>query len=182
MLLPPALAVDRRVPARPRGGTMKFFKPGDWWDWSFQVGIVLKGLIGVAELVSGLLLLFMDPVRIHRLAVLVTRHEISEDPRDFIANYLRQASEHLTGNALLFGSIYLLLHGAVKAVLVAALLLNKLWAYPWMIGMLIAFIAYQIYMIAVTPTAVLIALTLFDALLVVLTWHEYRRQRVRHAQ
>ena len=37
---------------------------------------------------------------------------------------------------MLFGAVYLLTHGLVKVVLVVALLLNKLWAYPWMIGVL----------------------------------------------
>jgi uncharacterized membrane protein len=34
-----------------------------------------------------------------------------------------------------------LAHGIIK-VLVTALLLNKLWAYPWMIMVLILFIGY----------------------------------------
>jgi uncharacterized membrane protein len=67
----------------------------------------------------------------------------------------------------------------VKVVLVVALLKNKRWAYPWMISVLLAFIAYQLYQIAVSPTAGLVALTLFDACVVFLTWHEYRQQRVR---
>jgi hypothetical protein len=48
-------------------------------------------------------------------------------------------------------------------VLVLALLANKLWAYPWMIAFLIIFIGYQLYRIALTPTAWLIWLTIFDA-------------------
>ena len=74
---------------------------------------------------------------------------------------------------------YLLLHGAVKVVLVTALLLNKLWAYPCMIAVLLIFIGYQMYRIALHPGAGLIALTVFDAMIVALTWREYRRQRRR---
>ena len=72
--------------------------------------------------------------------------------------------------------------GLVKVVLVAALLLNKLWAYPWMIGVLLAFIGYQLYRIALAPGPALIALTIFDVLIVLLTWREYRRQRQRRAR
>jgi uncharacterized membrane protein len=78
---------------------------------------------------------------------------------------------------VLFGAVYLLLHGAVKVVLVIALLLNKLWAYPCMIVVLLIFIGYQLYRIALDPSAGLIALTIFDAMIVTLTWREYRRQR-----
>jgi uncharacterized membrane protein len=77
----------------------------------------------------------------------------------------------------LFGAVYLLAHGAVKVVLVVALLLNKLWAYPWMIVVLLLFIGYQLYRISLTPTAGLIALTVFDVVILVLTWREYRVQR-----
>ncbi|WP_053544309.1 hypothetical protein [Corynebacterium deserti] len=35
---------------------------------------------------------------------------------------------------MLFSSICLLTHGLVKVVLVAVVLKNKLWAYPWMIA------------------------------------------------
>ena len=65
----------------------------------------------------------------------------------------------------------------VKVTLVIALLRNKLWAYPWMIAMLLAFIAYQVYLIVLGPSPALIALTIFDVLIVVLTWREYRKQR-----
>jgi uncharacterized membrane protein len=62
-------------------------------------------------------------------------------------------------------------------VLVIALLLNKLWAYPSMIIILLIFIGYQLYRIVLNPSAGLITLTVFDALIVALTWREYRRQR-----
>ena len=68
------------------------------------------------------------------------------------------------------------MHGAVKIVLVIALLLNKLWAYPWMITVLLIFIGYQLYRIALSSAA-LVVLTAFDVLIVTLTWLEYRRQR-----
>ena len=66
----------------------------------------------------------------------------------------------------------------VKVVLVLALLRNKLWAYPWLIGVLLIFIGYQVYRIVLSPTLGLIALTGFDIVIVALTWREYQRQRV----
>jgi len=88
----------------------------------------------------------------------------------------------LTGPAVLFGAIYLLAHGLVKVVLVVALLLNKLWACPWMIAILTLFIGYQLYRIALHPTIGLVALTLFDATILILTWREYRVQRSRRVE
>jgi uncharacterized membrane protein len=77
---------------------------------------------------------------------------------------------------VLFGAVYSLTHGAVKVGLVIALLLNKLWAYSCMIVVLLVFIGYQLYRIALHPRPGLIALTVFDAVIVALTWREYRRQ------
>jgi uncharacterized membrane protein len=153
------------------------FKPKDTLDRAFQIGIIAKGLNGLAELVGGLLLLFATPGNIHHLVAVLTQGELSEDPNDVIARYLLHTADGLTGSAVLFGAVYLLLHGAVKVVLVIALLLNKLWAYPCLIVVLLIFIGYQLYRIVLQPSVGLVALTVFDAVIVVLTWREYRRQR-----
>ena len=142
------------------------FKPHDWLDRVFEIGIIGKGLNGAVELFGGLLLLFVSPAWIHHIAVSLTRVELSEDPHDFIATHLLHTTNGLTGHAVLFGAVYLLTHGAVKVALVVALLLNKLWAYPWAIVVLLLFIAYQLYRISFDPTAGLIALTIFDVVIV----------------
>jgi uncharacterized membrane protein len=153
------------------------FKPQNWLDRAFEIGIIGKGLNGAAELIGGTLLLFLTPDKIHHLLAAVTLGELSEDPHDFVATHLLHTATGLTGKALLFGAIYLMAHGIVKVVLVTALLLNKLWAYPWMILVLIVFIGYQLYRIALHPTVGMVALTIFDLVIVVLTWREYRQQR-----
>ena len=138
-----------------------------------------KGLNGAVELVGGVLLLLLTPYRIQQLAAAWTHDELSEDPHDVIATHLLHTADGLTGHAVLFGGIYLVAHGAVKLVLVVALLLNRLWAYPWMIGVLMVFIGYQLYRIALSPTVGLIGLTVFDVLIVALIWREYGEQRRR---
>jgi len=110
------------------------------------------------------------------MMVRLTQHELSEDPHDVIANRILGYTHGLTGSAVTFAALYLLVHGIVKIVLVAALLRNQAWAYPWMIGFLVIFIGYQLYRLALDPTFWLTALTVFDALMVWLTWREWRRQ------
>jgi uncharacterized membrane protein len=153
------------------------FRPKDWLDRLFVIGIIGKGLNGLAELVGGLLLLFVTPDSIHHVVAVLTRGELSEDPNDLVARYLLHTADGLTGSAVIFGAVYLLVHGAVKIGLVIALLLNKLWAYPCMIIVLLIFIGYQLYRIVLQPSVGLVVLTVFDALIVMLTWREYRRQR-----
>jgi len=155
------------------------FKPQNWLDRVFEIGIIGKGLNGVAELIGGTLLLFATPDRIHHVLAALTQGELSEDPHDFVATHLLHTGSGLTGHALLFGAIYLLAHGIVKVVLVVALLLNKLWAYPWMIAVLVLFIGYQLYRIVLHPAVGLAALTVFDLVIVLLTWQEFKQQRRR---
>ena len=111
---------------------MNWFKTGDLLDRAFGVGIILKGLDGVLEVVGGVLLLIVSPTTIDQLSRALTQHELSEDPHDFLATHLLHAAGSLTGSSLQFGAAYLLLHGVVKIVLVSALLRDKIWAYPWM--------------------------------------------------
>jgi uncharacterized membrane protein len=141
---------------------------------------VLKGLDGILEVAGGILLLFLSPQAIQHLVRVLTAHELSEDPHDLIARYLLHTTAHLSHGTTLFGAIYLLSHGIAKIVLVALVLRDKLWAYPWLIGLLLAFIAYQLYRITAVHFSIgLSLLTVFDAFLVWLTWREYRSKRAQ---
>jgi uncharacterized membrane protein len=152
-------------------------------DTTFKIGLVLKGLDGVLEVAGGILLLFLSPQAIEHLVRVLTAHELSEDPHDLIARYLLHTTAHLNHGTTLFGAIYLLSHGIAKIVLVALVLRDKLWAYPWLIGLLLAFIGYQLYRITAVHFSIgLTLLTVFDAFLVWLTWREYRAKRAQQHQ
>jgi uncharacterized membrane protein len=155
---------------------MPWLRPRDLLDQTFEVGIILKGLDGVLEVIGGLLLLVVSPATIDRVVTGLTRHELSEDPHDLLATHLLKTAHGLTGSAVLFGAVYLLAHGVVKVILVAALLNNQLWAYPWMIVFLGIFIVYQVYRLSLEPSVGLAALTIFDAVIAWLTYREYRKQ------
>jgi uncharacterized membrane protein len=160
---------------------MNWFRSGDLLDRAFAVGIILKGLDGILEVVGGVLLLVVSPTTIDNLSRALTQHELSEDPHDFLATHLLHAAGSLTGSSLEFGAAYLLLHGVVKIVLVTALLRDKIWAYPWMLAFLIVFIVYQIYRMTFAFSIGLFLLTVFDIVVVWLTYREYRKQRASRA-
>src|SRR6516225_2119869 len=149
-------------------------------DTTFKIGLVLKGLDGILEVAGGILLLFLSPQAIEHIVRKLTAHELRQDPHDLIARHLLHTASHLTTSTTLFGAIYLLSHGVAKIVLVVLVLRDKLWAYPWLIVLLLAFIAYQLYRITFVHFSVgLAALTVFDALLVWLTWREYQAKKAR---
>jgi uncharacterized membrane protein len=157
--------------------SMSWFKPKSFLDFVFATGIILKGLNGFLEIVGGLLLLVVPLATINGIVVGLTQNELSEDPNGLIASHLLSAVHGLTSGSMLFLSFYLLSHGIVKAILVVAVLKNKIWAYPWMIVFLGLFIAYQLYLMTSAATGALVALTVFDGFIAWLTYMEYRKLR-----
>ena len=59
---------------------MPWFRPRDLLDQTFEVGIILKGLDGLLEVIGGLLLFVVSPATIDRVVTSLTQHELSEDP------------------------------------------------------------------------------------------------------
>ena len=145
---------------------------------AFRVSLVLKGADAVLEMVGGVLFLVVPPSALGRIVGALTQHELSEDPRDLVANFLQETAQHF-GGARFFGAVYLLSHGVSKIVLVVEIFRGRLWAYPAMLVLLGAFIVYQSYRLVHAFTAGMLALTLFDMIVVWLTWREYGRQRER---
>lgn len=141
---------------------------------AFRIGIFLKGIDGVLEIIGGFLLLAINPLTINKIVLALTQHEIVEDSKDFIANYLINAAHNLSVSSQLFFSFYLLSHGAIKIFLVVLLWQKRLWAYPVAIVFFILFIFYQVYRYIRFPSAWLIFLTIFDVFVIALTWLEYK--------
>jgi uncharacterized membrane protein len=74
-------------------------------DQTFKISLVLKAADGVVETVAGVLLLFITPSTIERIARAVTAHELGEDPHDRLAHYILHTTGHLSSGTTLFGAI-----------------------------------------------------------------------------
>jgi uncharacterized membrane protein len=140
----------------------------------FVFGMWVKAIDGVLEIVGGFLLLVINPATLNQFVVGLTQHELVEDPHDVIATTLRHSIAQLSANMQLFASFYLIVHGLIKVGLVAGLLRGKRWAYPAAIAFLAVFIVYQCYRLSYQFSVGLLLLTLFDGVIIALTWHEYR--------
>jgi uncharacterized membrane protein len=148
-------------------------------DKVFEVSLILKGLDGFIELIGGFCLVFIPSSAINHIAESLTKNELAKNPHSFIANHILSYSHHLSSSSITFGAIYLLFHAVVKIFLVAAILKDKIWAYPWLIAFLITFIIYQIYRIVIKFSTGLVLLTIFDMFLTCLTIIEYKKHRLR---
>ncbi|MFZ0214014.1 MAG: DUF2127 domain-containing protein [Candidatus Acidiferrales bacterium] len=156
---------------------MQLLKGNTLLDRSFQASITLKGIDGLLEILGGLLVLFSSPIRMNTFLDAITHHAVTRNPNAFIASHLLHASSTITGHAHYFIVFYLVSHGLAKVILVVALWLNRMWAYPGMIILLILFISYQLYRMTFALSWWLIWLTVFDAMVILLTFAEYKKRR-----
>ena len=140
---------------------------------AYRTGITMKGVDGLLEAAGGVLLWFIRPQTLSHVLRVLSLHELSRDPNDFVGIHLLHISAKLAHSDPTFASIYLLWHGLAKAGLAVALWMNRLWAYPLAIGVFSAFGLYQIYRFGHTHSIALMILTIFDASIVWLTWEEY---------
>lgn len=143
----------------------------------FRISVLIKGLDGVLEIVGGVALWVVSKGLIVHVVGWLTQDEITEDPHDLVANYLRHSVRHFSASSQHFIAVYLFGHGVVKVILVAALLKGKLWAFPVAIIVFGGYIVYQIYRFTLTGAIGLIALSVLDLIVIVLVWLEYRAMK-----
>lgn len=138
----------------------------------FVISVVLKALGAFLEIIGGVLLLFTGATT-HLIEYLIN-NELVEDPGDFLANTIQHLVPYLREHSQLFAAFYLLSHGVIKFFLSIGLLRRWLWTYPAAIVVFALFIVYQLYRYTHTHSIFLILLTIFDAIVIWLTWHEYK--------
>jgi uncharacterized membrane protein len=143
----------------------------------FDISVALKGLHALIEIVGGVLLYLVSTDAIVGAINGWSYDELIEDRHDWVANHLLAFAQTFSVEQHHFYAFYLLSHGIIKIVLVAGLLREKLWAYPASFAVFGAFIAYQLYRYSFTGDFVLILLSIFDAFVIYLAFHEYRLLR-----
>jgi uncharacterized membrane protein len=132
-------------------------------DSAFFVTILIKGLGGLVELLTGILLIFIS---LHTL-----QHDLAPAGRLGLL-------PKITGGARLFAIIYFCLRGSIRMFLALALLSERLWAYPVSLVLLGASVGYQLWLLASGHFSVgLAALTTLDSVTAALTWYEYKNLR-----
>jgi len=140
----------------------------------FRISIYIKGLISLVEVLAGLLALLVPVSYVSDVVVALTRGELAEDPGDFIANHLVTYAHQLSLASGTFLAVYLITRGLIKVGLIFALIKNQLWAYPSSLVVLGLFVIYQGYQIVTTGSGIIVALTIFDLIVMWFIWKEYQ--------
>jgi uncharacterized membrane protein len=140
----------------------------------FEASILIKGAIALVEIVAGFTILFIPPSVVTNIVFALTQTDLANDPNDFIATTLLTAAQQFAVGGAAFLVFYLLSRGIIKIFIVAALLKNKLWAYPAMLTVTGIFILSQIYQIIKDHSILMIVLTVIDLIVVYFVWREYK--------
>jgi uncharacterized membrane protein len=139
----------------------------------FMLGVATKGFDAVIECAGGIALFVIGTATIAAW-IDATQEYLIGTLGDVIGRHLLTTAAHFFVTAKSFSAAYLLGHGAIKGILVAGLLKGSSWAYPFALIGLGGFIVYQTYRILLTFSVGLVALTLFDGVVFLLIWYEWR--------
>ncbi len=126
---------------------------------------------------GGLTLLFVTNAAILGWVRLLTHSELSEDPRDFIANSLVHWAETFGHDSRIYVALYLLLHGAVKAGLAGLLWHGTKWAYPAAIIFIGIFVIFSAYRLSLGWSIPLVAIIILDLVTLWVIGREWRARR-----
>jgi len=143
----------------------------------FLIGIWFKVVIGALQALAGLAVLLVSQASLAAMVARWTNPELAEEPDSHIANWALHGVADLGSGSRTFVTIYLLSHGLIKLALIWAMLRKKMWAYPLSMVAFGGFIAYQLYRYGTTHAVSLLVLSVLDAIVVYLIWHEYRTRK-----
>ena len=162
---------------------MSWFHPSTLLDKVFEGGILLKGATGVVEFLSGTVLFFVSPDKIHHFVNFITQRELLQDPHDKIALALIHSTQNFGSGSKVFAIAYLWVHAVIKLIAVIGLLKNMLWAYPFSLITLGILLMYQLLSIVFISMSIgMILLSIFDVFILWLIWREYQKVRFKNAQ
>ena len=161
----------------------KNIRHAPWFDTLYRVGVMIKGLDGLVEFATGILLLFA-PGTVHMMLsyIIGTAHHHEGHTAHFIAEHVARVDSDIARSGLTFLIIFLISHGAIKLILVYCLLRRVVWAYPYAVSVLVLFLLYQLYVLMRDPLSLGMWLfTILDVIIIWLVWGEWRDLRERTA-
>jgi uncharacterized membrane protein len=142
---------------------------------AFVVGLVLKGLNAVAELIIGTALLLVPFSLMQSWATSAAGWAETLVPG--WSPRLDRLLESMAPSGVLFIAWYFLSHGVLKAFVIGCLAARRLWAYPLGIVVFVGFGVYQTWEWAHGGSSFYLALDVLDAALIALTALEWVHAR-----
>jgi uncharacterized membrane protein len=151
---------------------MKLLPEKDYHEL-FRISILVKAADGFIEMCAGIFFYFIGYTRINAILFSAFHGEIAESPRDPFWQFLINQWHTISLSSNSFWGLLFLAHGATKLVLSAALLKDRLWAYPTAAIVFALFVGYELYSLINRPSLFLLLVTIFDVIVVGLILREY---------
>lgn len=148
-------------------------EPG-WLHRLFEASLAAKCVFAGIETLAGLGLLLAPAGAMAAAIGWLAERELVEAATGPVAARFLRAAQGFTADTQHFYALYLLGHGVLKLVMVAMLWLRIRAAYPASLVVLAGFIAYQLHRWSVTHGPLMLALSLFDLLVMWLVWREWQ--------
>ena len=156
----------------PRSGRPGLYKVS---HSAFLLGLALKGLNAVFELVIGVTLLSLPVATMQKWALGIV-HSAAPFFSAGVLSHAAKSVEHVSSSTVAFAAWYFLSHAVLKALVIAALMARKTWAYPLGIAVFAGFLGYQTWEYLRVGGIFYIYLDILDLALIVLTALEWRHK------
>jgi len=144
-------------------------------DLIFDVGLAIKGIDAMFEVIGGILLTM--PVRLARYILVLSQHELYRH-HEVLSGRLDRLAATVTVHAHLYAALYLIVHGGAKVILILAIVKGKRWGYVGLMAVLSAFVLFEAVRALSALEVLTGALALFDVLVVIVIWKEYKTKFV----
>jgi uncharacterized membrane protein len=143
----------------------------------FDATLIIKGVAAVFDLAAAAIIFSTGSERVAQFFAQVTTYMTHFDKDSFFSNYV------LSHNTLSYGSVmfvagYLFFHGVINIILVEGIWFRRQWAYMRAMRILIFFVLYQSIRLAFVFSYWLFAVTLYDLMVIMLMYNEYRHERL----
>ena len=140
---------------------------------AFIGGIVLKGVV---QYQIGGVSSFDSPQSLNRWMLSLIGHGLSEGPNDLLGRLPGALGAGRSAGSITSRPFTCFSRGR-EALHCGRSSQGKIWAYHTGIVFFLLFIVYQLYRYSYTRSAWLVVLSVFDVVVIYLTWEEYKRVR-----
>ena len=140
-------------------------------DILFRIGMIVKGVDSLFEVVGGILL--MMPTKLARYIFVISQHEAFRHHMA-LSGKLDRISDSVLMHPSVTEAVYLMVHGLAKVILIAAIVAHKRWGYVGFIAVLLLFSVIELVRALTAHEVVTGVFGLFDVCVVVLIYKEYR--------
>lgn len=145
-----------------------------WLHWLFESTLLLKAVFALLEVAAGLGLRLVPHQRIADLTGWLAHNHLIEARHGPVFTRLVAGLDGFSSASQHFYALYLLAHGAIKLAIIVLLVRKLAFAYPLGMAVFAGFVVMQMVRFSHTQAPALLALSLLDAVVIWLTWREWR--------